>query len=126
MITILPQTDDYTLCLRFSGVVTKEEHYNSMSVPGLAIIERHGFYNLVIEYAPDYQGLTPEAADQRFRLIGDWGKYGAHVAYVNPSARLMFMTKLARILLGKADVRFFATSELDEAIAWARQGRPKG
>jgi hypothetical protein len=123
-IITLPQTDNCTLCLRFTGAVTKQDHYDAMVVPGKAIIERNGFYNLVIEYAPDYKGLMPDAADQRFRLISDWGKYGCRVAYVNPSARLVFMTKLARVLLGKADVRFFATNDLDEAIAWAKAGRP--
>lgn len=124
-VIILPQTDDCTLCLRFTGVVTKQDHYDGMVVPGMAIIERNGFYNLLIEYAPDYKGLTRDAADQRFRLINDWGKYGQRVAYVNPSPRLVFMTKLARVLLGRADVRFFGTDELDDAIAWAKAGRPK-
>ena len=123
-VIILPQTDDRTLCLRYTGAVTKQDHYDGMVVPGLAIIERHGAYNLVIEYAPDYKGFRPDAADQSLRLIRDWGKYGRRIAYVNPSPRKMFMVKLARILFGKTEIRYFSTGELDAAIAWAKGTDP--
>jgi len=119
-VIILPQTDDHTLCLRFTGVVTKEDHYQGMVAPGVAIIERQGVYNLVIEYAPDYKGFLTDAADQSFRLIRDWGTYGRRIAYVNPSARKIFMTKLASILFGKATIRYFPAGKLDAAIAWAK------
>lgn len=120
-VIILPQTDDRTLCLRYTGAVTKQEHYDGMVVPGLAIINRHGMYNLVIEYADDYKGFLTDAADQSFRLIRDWGKYGRRIAYVNPSPRKVFMTKLAMILFGNTTIRYFSAGQLDEAIAWAKE-----
>lgn len=120
-VIILPQTDEQTLCLRYTGVVTKQDHYDGMVVPGLAIIERNGYYNLLIEYGPDFKGFLPDAADQSFRLIRDWGKYGRRIAYINPSPRRMFMTKIVAILLGNSAIRNFSSDEFDEAVAWVKE-----
>jgi hypothetical protein len=116
----LPETDAQTLCLRFTGAVTKKDHYDYLVVPMRAIIEKYGYYNLVLVFDPTYQGYTPDAAEQSFNTINELGKFSRRIAYVNPSPRKMFQTSLTRILLGK-DVRNFSTEELAEAIAWAKE-----
>ena len=119
----LPETDEYTLCLRFTGVVMRQDHYDGLVAPMRAMIEKHGGYNLVIHYAPDFAGWAPDAADQSFQSINEMGRAAGRIAYVNPPERKLFQTKLTRTLLG-ADVRNFENDELAAAIAWAKGGPP--
>ena len=118
-IVTLPETDSHTLCLRFQGVVTKKDHYDHLVVPMRAIVQQHGYYNLVLVFAPGFRGYQPDAAEQSFNSINELGRFSRRIAYVNPSPRKMFQTSLTRILLGK-DVKNFSTEELAEAIAWAK------
>lgn len=119
-VTILPETDDTTLCLTFSGAVTKEDHYNNLVVPMRAMIERHGYYNLAIHYTTDFKGFHPDAADQSFNSIREMGHYARRIAYINPTERKLFQTNLTRTLLGESEVRNFEDHERAAAIAWAK------
>jgi len=118
-VTILPESDDFTLCLRFDGAVTKQDHYDNLVVPMRAMIEKHGYYNLLIFHAQTYQGYEPDAAEQSFNSINEMGKYARRIAYVNPTARKLFQTNLTRVLLGK-EVKNFDTAELEAAIMWVK------
>lgn len=117
----LPESDDKTLCLAFTGIVTKDDHYNHLVRPMQDAIARHGYFNLVLWYKDDFKGLSPAAAGQSFISIADLGKYAHRLAYVNPTARKLFQNTLMRGQMGQA-TRNFNESELAEAIAWAKQG----
>lgn len=116
----LPETDTHTLCLRFDGAVTKKDHYDHLVVPMRAMVQKYGYYNLVLIYAPTFKGYQPDAAEQSFNSINELGKFSRRIAYVNPSPRKMFQTNLTRILLGK-DVRNFGTEDVAKAISWAKE-----
>lgn len=118
-VTILPETDEFTLCLRFEGAITKKDHYDGLVVPMRAMVEKNGYYNLVIFFSPTYQGYEPDAAEQSFNSINELGRFSRRIAYVNPSVRKMFQTNLTRVLLGK-EVRNFASEDMAEAVAWAK------
>lgn len=118
-VVIMPQSDDCTLCLSFVGAVTKQDHWDNLVVPMRAMVEKHGYYNLLIDFSESFKGYEPDAAEQSFKTINDLGKFSRRIAYVNPSARKMFQTNMTRVLLGK-DVRNFDAHELDEAIAWVK------
>jgi hypothetical protein len=118
---ILPETDDITLCLALTGVVTREDHQRCLVVPMRARIEKHGYFNLVQHFLPDFRGYTPDAADSSFQSIKDMGKFARRLAYVNPTARKLFQNNITRAMLG-GEVRHFENDELAEAIAWAKGG----
>jgi hypothetical protein len=120
-VIILPETDDKTLCLAFTGAVTKADHYNNLVVPMTARIEQYGYYNLVIWYKDDFTGYMPEAADQSFISIRELGPHAHRIAYVNPTERKLFQTNLMRAKLGH-EVKNFDTADLAAAIAWAKEG----
>lgn len=115
----LPESNDDTLCLRFDGAVTKKDHYDELVVPMRAMVQKHGYYNLLIFFSPTYKGYEPDAAEQSFNTINELGKFARRIAYVNPTARKIFQTNLTRILLGK-DVRNFDTSDYAAAVAWLK------
>ena len=118
-VVILPQSDEHTLCLSFVGAVTKQDHWDNLVVPMRAMVEKHGYYNLLIDFSESFKGYEPDAAEQSFKTINNLGKFSRRIAYVNPSARKMFQTNMTRVLLGK-DVRNFDAHELDEAITWVK------
>ncbi|MBU0800644.1 MAG: STAS/SEC14 domain-containing protein [Alphaproteobacteria bacterium] len=120
-VIIMPESDDTTLCLAFTGGVTKEDHYNNLVLPMKERIEKFGYYNLLIWHKDDFNGYEPDAADQSFVSIRDLGPYARRIAYVNPSERKLFQTTLMRVKLGH-EVKNFDTKDLAEAIAWAKGG----
>lgn len=120
-ITILPQSDEYTLCLLLRGVITRADHQANLAAPMRERIEKNGYYNLVLIYDPDFEGYTPDGADSSFQSIKEMGLKARRIAYVNPTARKLFQTKITRNMLG-GDVRNFEKDDVEKAIAWAKYG----
>lgn len=118
---ILPETDDKTLCLAMKGAVTRADHYERLVQPMRDMIEKYGYYNLVLVYRDDFTGYEPDAAEQSFQTISQLGNYARRIAFVNPTQRKILQTTLLRAQLGQ-EVMNFNSDELADAIAWAKQG----
>ena len=118
-ITILPESDEQTLCLEVSGYVTREEHQEKL-VAGLQhILDRHNTFNLLINYNAGYKGWEETAADSSIQSIIDFGKKARKLAYVNPPEKKIMQMKMTPDLFS-GEVRFFAPYELNKAIAWIK------
>lgn len=124
-VILLPESDAYTVCVAFVGKITKDDHDSIMTAAVKDRIEKNGFLNLVIVYS-DEHAYEASAADANMRSIMAHARYIVRAAYVNPPKRKLFQTKMLRELYpDTAELKSFYAAERDDAIAWAKQGRPK-
>jgi len=119
-VRVLPQTDDKTLCIEFSGLIRAEDHKRVLRTTLEKIIEKNGFYNLLIVYAQDFKGWEAGAADQSLRTIMDLAKYGRRRAMVNPPEKIVLMQKVSGDKLFGGETRYFNADQFDEALAWVK------
>lgn len=116
-VVILPQTAGKTLCVELRGVIERRDHQKHIRQNLNDIVSKHGAFNFLIYYGPDYKGWKQDAADSSMESIVDFGKYAEKLAYVNPPEQKVFIHKLAKPLFG-GETRFFDEEELDEALEW--------
>ena len=119
-VTILPETDDTTLCLRLNGIVTKEDYLKYFEEPLNRILEKNDHYSLLALHAADFQGWTEEAADLSFKCISTVGAKARKAAYVNAPDSRMLMMKMLKPLM-TAEVRYFDEDAYDEALRWVKE-----
>jgi len=118
-VIILPETDQTTLCLRLTGMITRDEYRNNFDLPLRAMVAAHGFLNLCVIYDKKFEGWTPEAGDLSFKNLSDLGPNARRVAYVNaPDSRLLLMKMMDPVM--KAEIRYFDLSEESTALAWIK------
>lgn len=116
-ITTLPQTKQATLCLNLTGVIDSETFLRDFESPLLRIIEKYGYYNLLVEYADGFEGWSAEAADLSFKCISAISPKARRCAYVNPpESRVMLMKIINPILTG--EVQHFNADQREEALEW--------
>lgn len=119
-IRVLPQTDDQTLCIEFSGLIRAEDHKRVFRANLEKIIEKNGFYNLLITHAPDFKGWEADAADRSLRTIMDLAKYGRRRAIVDPPEKIVLMQKVSGQSLFGGETRYFNADQFDDALAWVK------
>lgn len=124
-VRVLPQTDDQTLCVELSGLVRAEDHKRVLRANLEKVIQRNGFYNLLILYAPDFKGWEAGAADQSLRTIMDLAKYGRRRAMVNPTEKIVLMQKVSGEALFGGETRYFNADQFDKALAWVKSATGK-
>jgi hypothetical protein len=118
-ITVLPETDSHTLCVRLDGMLSLEDYQQNFYKP-LQKIAAHGQpYGLLIHYGHGYKGWSKEAADLSFQSIIDYGKTARKIAYVNPPESKIFQVKMSRPLFG-GEIRFFDGNDLPQALKWVK------
>lgn len=119
-VVILPETDEHTLCVRFTGLIRKEDHKLNLRDRLAAMVEKDGWYSMLIEYK-DFVGWEHDAADISLRSIMDFGKFARRLAYVNPPEKKVMQTKLTAPLFG-GEMQFFDEGDFDAALEWVRGG----
>lgn len=122
-ITILPESDDLTLCVRMQDLLCLEDHEAKLAGEIRKRIEKNGFLNLVIWYEDNHMFMDPATAEANMRGFIDMAPYARRTAYINPTERKLLQIKLFTPLYG-GEVRIFPSEEKDQAILWAKQGRP--
>lgn len=122
-VIIQPESDAHTICVQFSGRVTREDHEKYLTDEAARRADKHGFFNLVIIYKDDHQFLDSQAAENNMQRVMSFAPRCTRAAYVNPTPRKILQIKLLMPLFA-GEVRFFNAEERDIAIAWAKQGRP--
>lgn len=119
-VAILPESDAHTLCVRLTGLVSKEDYAKNFGERLAKIANEQGRFSLCLIYGPDYKGWEPGAAELSFKSIIDYGKKAARLAYVNPPESKILQIKLAKPLFS-GDIRFFNTDEEKKALAWVKE-----
>lgn len=118
-VTVLPETEGPTLCLRNSGLVQADDHNKHLRDNIEKLVTRYGYFKVLIYYDEIYRGYTPEAADLSIRSMLDFGKYARKIAYVNPPETRILLHKVLPDVFS-AEVRFFNKDKLDQAMAWIK------
>ena len=116
-ITILPETRDAVLCVRFHETVTAEDYLEYFERSLEQIYNAFGYVSVLIHFDESFSGWTKEAADLSFRCISTYAPKAKKIGYVNaPDSRMLLMKMLAPRT--KAEVRFFDTSQESDALKW--------
>lgn len=119
-VKVLPQTDDQTLCVEFSGLIRAEDHKRALRANLENMIQRNGFYNLMITHASNFKGWEADAADLSLRTIMEFAKYGRRRAIVDPPEKIVLMQKVSGQSLFGGETRYFNADQFDEALAWVK------
>ena len=118
-ITILSESDDKTLCVSITGVISAAIFLECFIQPIRTIIERRGEFNLCAIYN-DYEGWESDAAEASFKYYAEVGAQGRRLAYVNAPDSRFLLLKMLEPILPNAEIRFFEPEDRGEAIAWAK------
>lgn len=122
-VTILPETNDTTLCLRLSGTITADDYMKNFDTPVKRIANTNGWYNLYVLHDADFVGWSPEAADLSFRCISEYSPKARRLAYINAPDSRMLMMKMLKPMM-QAETKFFDEDQKDEAMAWIMAYKP--
>lgn len=118
-ITIMPETQGCTLCLRLTGTIAADDFINKFGDRVRDIAEKYNHYDLYILYDEHFEGWSREAADLSFKNIAQYSPKARRLAYVNaPESRILMMKMLKPMM--NAEVRYYNLSEKDEALAWVK------
>ena len=120
-VVVLPETNNHTLCLEFTGLIRAEDHRRNLQSNLQKMINRDGWFNMLIHYSPDFRGFEKDAASTSMQSIIDQGKYARRLAYVNPPEKKILQNKLAAPLF-TGEIRYFGPDDMDEALEWVKSG----
>lgn len=113
----LPQTNNTTLCLQLTGIITADDFTELFGNPVQHMADTYNYYNLFIHYDSAFEGWTRDAADLSFKCISQYSPKARRLAYVNaPDSRMLMMKMLSPIM--KAEVKYFEEADKDEALTW--------
>lgn len=118
-VIILPETNEQTLCVELTGRVRQEDHKKNLAGQLQKIIDRQGWYNLLVYYGPGYEGWEKDGAEISFQSIAKFGKLARRLAYVNPPEKKVFQNKISAPLFG-GETRYFEDNELKQAMEWVK------
>lgn len=122
-ITILPESDDRTLCIVMSGIVTADVYNEFFMKPLEKIIARHGIFNLCAIYT-DYEGWESDAAEISFKFYTKISRQIGRVSFINAPDSRHLLLKMLEPVMPNAQVKNFEPDQKDEAIAWAKNQSP--
>lgn len=114
-ITLLPDSDDQTLCLQMTGQITPDEFENKYRQEIEKRIDKNGYFNMLVYYDRNFKGWDPQAAEMNLKAIITLGRKPRKLAYVNPQKSKIMLMKLAQPIL-EGEIRYFAEDELAEAL----------
>ncbi len=118
-IITLSESDDSTLCVTFTDVVSLEEYESCVCEPVAKMVSKGKNFAMLVNYDETYKGWSKEAAARSFQFIIDNGRHARKFAYVNPPEARIFQVKMTPKLFG-GEIRFFEAGKLDEALEWIK------
>jgi DNA-binding transcriptional ArsR family regulator len=118
-VIVLPETDEQALCVELTGVIRREDHELNLRGNLKKIIEKKGWYNLLVKFSPSFKGWEESAAAISLKTITEFAKYGRRHAYVNPSERDIYRNKMSAPMFG-GETRYFNRDQFQEALDWVK------
>lgn len=119
-VTLLPESDEQTLCVSLHGWVTLHDYKTFFDDEVRKRIHTQGFVKLLIMYDADFEGWKEDAAEMNFRSICELAPKTRRTAYINPGEAKIMMMKLAQPIVG-GEMRFFTLEELPDALKWIKE-----
>lgn len=116
--TILPETDDQTLCVMIDRLITAEGYEKNL-IPRLEkMIAEYGKIRVLVYYKK-FAGWEEAAASHDMALTARYGKNVHKIALVNPPKSEIFQRKLKQPITS-GEMRMFNDNELQKAIEWVK------
>jgi len=117
--TLMPETDENTVCVISTGLVESEDFINAFEKPFRERLAKHGFCNAYVKFDENFLGWTPEGAETSFKFITDIAPFVRKVSYVNaPDSRRLLTSMVQPLSSGEA--RFYDLGQEEEAMAWIK------
>lgn len=118
--TLLPETDDNTVCISATGVMQPQDFKRYFEEPFLDRVARNGFCNVYLKFEDDFQGWSLEAADVSFRFITSNATSVRRLAYVNaPDSRRLLMAMMRPVT--DTELKYFESGQEREALEWLKR-----
>jgi hypothetical protein len=114
-----PESRANLLCLEFSGTISHQDHEKFLVEAVREIIKTYSSYKLLCVFMPDFRDWEEEAADENIKIIVECADRCERLAYVNAPKKKIYQIKLMGPLI-KCPIRYFDTSQVDEALVWIK------
>jgi hypothetical protein len=115
---LMPESEGATLCYELSKPISKEGYEDNFLAPALQLVHKYGELRLLMHYT-NYQGWEQEAAEMDIAAHVELGRYMKKMALVNAPDKEI-MSRMLKKSLNHAELRFFKTDQLEEAIKWVK------
>ena len=117
--TLLPETDDMTVCVGFDSFVTGDNFNEVFKANFLPRFEKNGFCNVYLRFAESFQGWTDEGAETSMKFIMENLSSARKLVHVNaPDSRRLMVSMLQP--MSPVQVRYFELGEEQEALEWVK------
>ncbi len=115
---LMPESEGPTLCYELSKPISKQGYEENFLAPALRLVHKYGEVRLLLHYS-HYQGWEQGAAEMDILAHVELGRFMKKMALVNAPEKEI-MSRLLKQALNQAELRFFKTEQLQEAIAWIK------
>jgi hypothetical protein len=119
-VTLLPESDDRTVCVRLDGQISEAGFEHVFLNAVRARFESGQPFNILL-YFTDHKGWEEKAAALSFDFVLRYAAKAARVAYVSPPPGKVMHIKLFEKQFGGA-VRIFDKADFDKALHWVKTG----
>jgi len=119
-VVILPESNETTICLLLHDHVVAEDFDKYYHQEIKKRVAANGYFNMIVNYAPDYKGWETDAADLNLKSIMELGSKPHKLAYVNPPKRKILLMKMAEPIL-KGEIRYFEDGGYQDALKWIKE-----
>ncbi len=115
---LMPESEGATLCYELSKPITKQGYEENFLKPALQLVQKYGEVRLLMYYT-SYKGWEKEAAEMDIAAHVELGRYLKKLALVNAPEKEI-MSRFVKKPLNNAEMRFFKTEQLEQALAWVK------
>lgn len=115
---LMPESEGPTLCYEISKPISVEGYEENFLIPARGLIAKYGEIR-ILNYFTSPIVWEEQAAIMDIGAHLEMGKYLKKIAFVNAPEKEI-MARLIRTKLTSAEMRFFATAELKDAILWVK------
>jgi hypothetical protein len=116
-VTILPESDDVFIFVRYSGIISKDD-YQPFLQKMRDNLKNSGRLRVLVVYE-DFKGWEMDAADVNFKSILEEAARAEKIAYVNPPPNKIFQMKISSPALN-CKIKFFDENAYEEACEWIK------
>ena len=114
----MPESEGPALCYEISKPISAEGYEQNLLKPARELIKQYGEVR-ILNYFTSYQGWEEVAAEMDIMAHIELGRYVKKMAFVNAPEKEV-MARLIKRPLTNAELRFFPTERLSDAVIWIK------
>jgi hypothetical protein len=115
---LMPESEGPALCYEISKPISAVGYEQNLLKPAREVIKKYGELR-ILNYFTTYQGWEEQAAEMDIMAHMELGRYVKKMAFVNAPEKEV-MARLIKKPLTGAELRFFPSERLADAIKWIK------